>query len=130
MCIRDREELYKGEGNSRARMGQAFALVKLGQLETSEFSPFTYLFNLMNSAAWHDYAEAYLGELSREDEVRTLLRSKLGVATRSEKIGLARILGREGKASDREAVDALAHDRDAAVAEEGIKAARALSIKN
>lgn len=124
------EELYKGEGNSRARMGQAFALVKLGQLETSEFSPFTYLFNLMNSAAWHDYAEAYLGELSREDEVRTLLRSKLGVATRSEKIGLARILGREGKASDREAVDALAHDRDAAVAEEGIKAARALSIKN
>ena len=124
------EELFKAEGNSRARMGQAFALVRLGQRDTSEFSPFTYLFNLMNSAAWHDYAEVYLGELSREDEVRAMLRAKLGAATRSEKLGLARILAREGKASDREAVDSLAHDRDAAVAEEGIKAARALNNKN
>ena len=124
------EELYKGEGNLRARMGQAFALVKLGNLDTGEFSPFTYLFNMLNSAAWHVYSEAYLVELSREDEVRTLLRAKLPSATRSEKIGLARILAREGKASDREAVDALAHDRDAAVAEEGIKAARALSNRN
>lgn len=123
------EELYKGEGSLRARMGQAFALVMLGQLESAEFSPFTYLFNLMNSAAWHDYAEAYLGELSREDKVRDLLRTKLATATRSEKLGLARILAREGKASDRDTVDALAHDRDAAVAEEGIKAARALSNK-
>lgn len=123
------EELYKGEGNSRARMGQAFALVQLGQYDTGEFSPFTYLFNLMNSAAWHEYAEAYLGELSREDEVRKLLRAKLGDATRSEKMGMARILSREGKASDREAVDALAHDRDSAVAEEGIKAARALGAR-
>jgi HEAT repeat protein len=123
------EELYKGEGSLRARMGQAFALVMLGQLESAEFSPFTYLFNLMNSAAWHDYAEAYLGELSREDKVRDLLRTKLATATRSEKLGLARILAREGKASDREAVDALAHDRDPAVAEEGIKAALALSNK-
>ena len=123
------EALYQGEGSQRARLGQAFALVKLGKLEGAEFSPLTYLFNSLNSAVWHDYAESYLRELSRQDEVRAALRAKVGTATKSEKIGLARILGAEGKAGDREAVDALAHDRDTAVAEEGIKAARALGAR-
>jgi HEAT repeat protein len=123
------EELYKTEGNLRARLGQAFALVKLGQLDTGEFSPLTYLFNTLNSAAWDEYAESYLGELCRTDEVRKMLRDKVPTATRAEKIGLARILAVEGKAGDRETVDALAHDRDTAVADEGIKAARALGAR-
>jgi HEAT repeat protein len=123
------EELYKSEGNLRARLGQAFALVKLGQLDTAEFSPLTYLFNTLNSAAWDEYAETYLGELCRSDEVRKMLRDKVPTATRAEKIGLARILAVEGKAVDRETVDALAHDRDTAVADEGIKAARALGAR-
>lgn len=123
------EGLYKEEDSQRARLGQAFALVRLGHLETGEFSPLTYLFNSMNSAAWHEYAESYLGELCRQDEVRAVLREKASTATKAEKIGLARILAAEGKASDREVVDALAHDRDPAVAEEGIKAARALGAR-
>ena len=123
------EGLYQNEGNQRARLGQAFALVKFGKIEITEFSPLTYLFNSLNSAAWHDYAETYLRELCREEEVRKVLRAKIPAATRSEKMGLARILAFEGTAADREIIDALAHDRDAAVAEEGIKAARAMSAK-
>ena len=123
------EALYKEEASQRARLGQAFALVRLGNLDPGEFAPFTYLFNTLNSAAWHEYAESYLRELARQDEVRVALRGKVATATRAEKIGLARILGFEGNAADRAAVDALAHDRDAAVAEEGIKAARALSAR-
>lgn len=124
------EELYKAETSVRARLGQAFALVSLGQLETGEFSPVTYLFNQLNSAAWHEFAESYLVELSRNgDEVRKILREKAPAGTRAEKIGVARVLGREGKADDRAAVDALAHDRDAQVADEGIKAARALGAR-
>ncbi len=123
------ESLYQSEGNQRARLGEAFALVRLGKRETTEFSPLTYLFNTLNSAAWHDYAETYLRELCREEEVRKELRAKVPAATRSEKMGLARILAFEGTAADREIIDALAHDRDTAVAEEGIKAARAMSAK-
>ena len=123
------ETLYQGEGNQRARLGEAFALVRLGKRENTEFSPLTYLFNSLNSAAWHDYAEVYLRELSREEAVRKELRAKIPAATKSEKMGLARILAFEGTAADREIIDALAHDRDTAVAEEGIKAARAMSAK-
>lgn len=123
------EVLYKDERSQRARLGQAFALVKLGNLDAGEFSPSSYLFNSLNSAAWHDYAEAYLRELSRQDEVRKMLREKVPTATKAEKIGMARMLAIEGTSSDRDIVDALAHDRDTAVAEEGIKAARALSAR-
>lgn len=123
------EGLYKTEGSPRARLGQAFALVKLGNRDKGDFAPLTYLFNSMNSAAWHDYAETYLGELCRMDDVRALLREKVPTANRAEKMGLARILAAEGKAEDKAIVDALANDRDSQVAEEGIKAAKALGAR-
>lgn len=121
--------LYQDEGSARARLGEAFALVKFGNLDTGEFSPLTYLFNTLNSAAWNDYARSYLRELSRDSSVRKGLRTKVAAATKSEKIGLARILSAEGTGEDREILDALAHDRDADVAQEGIKAARTLNAR-
>jgi HEAT repeat protein len=123
------ESLYQAEGSPRARLGQAFALVMLGQLDGGTFSPLTYLFNMLNSAAWNDYALNYLGELCRQEAVRAALRAKIAGATRAEKIGLAKILSREGAAADRPALDALANDRDRNVAEEGIRAIRALNAR-
>ncbi len=123
------EGLFEAEKTPRGRLGQAFALVKLGNREASQFSPFQYLFDSLNSAAWHDYAEAYLLELGRHGEVRKLLRERVPTGTRAEKAGIARILAREGTAEDRGIVDALANDRDRIVAEEGIKAARALGSR-
>lgn len=78
---------------------------------------------------WNDYAKTYLGELCRSEAVRKELRLKVAAATKAEKIGLARILAAEGTAEDKEVVDALAHDRDPAVAQEGIKAARTLGAR-
>ena len=122
--------IYKDEGSARARLGEAFALVKFGDLDMSEFSPLTYLFNSLNSAIWSDYARSYLKELSRDGMVRKELRGKVATATKSEKIGLARIFAAEGTSEDRDVLDALAHDRDADVSQEGIKAARTLSAKH
>ncbi|WP_155121315.1 HEAT repeat domain-containing protein [Bryobacter aggregatus] len=123
------QTLFQGDDSARARLGQAFALVKFGQLGQGDFSPLTYLFNQLNSAAWNDYAKTYLGELCRSEAVRKELRLKVAAATKAEKIGLARILAAEGTAEDKEVVDALAHDRDPAVAQEGIKAARTLGAR-
>ena len=123
--------IYKDEGSARARLGEAFALVKFGDLDmSSEFTPLTYLFNSLNSAIWSEYSRSYLKELSRDGLVRKELRGKVATATKSEKIGLARIFAAEGTSDDREALDALAHDRDADVSQEGIKAARTLSSKH
>ncbi len=121
--------IYKDEGSARARLGEAFALVKFGDLDMSEFTPLTYLFNSLNSAIWGEYSRSYLKELSRDGMVRKELRGKVATATKSEKIGLARIFAAEGTSEDQEALDALAHDRDADVSQEGIKAARTLSSK-
>ena len=95
----------------------------------SEFRPLTYLFNTLNSAVWSEYSRSYLKELSRDGMVRKALREKVATATKSEKIGLARIFAAEGTSEDREVLDALAHDRDAEVSQEGIKAARTLGSK-
>lgn len=123
------EELFSAEGDMRARLGMAFALVKLGKLDTSEFSPLTYLFNSLNSAAWHDFAQTYLSELAREPAIRLALAAKLPGATKSEKIGLAWVLSLEGSAADQAAVDSLSNDSNPEVAREGIRAARALRAR-
>jgi HEAT repeat protein len=123
------EDLYAAEGDMRARLGMAFALVQLGNRETTDFSPLTYLFNTLNSALWHNFAQAYLSELSREAGTRQALAGKLPTATKSEKIGLAWILASEGTAADQAAVDSLSHDSNPEVAREGIRAARALRAR-
>lgn len=121
--------LYQDEGSGRARLGQAFALVLLGNRESAEFSPLTYLFNALNSSAWRDFAGAYLRELSRDEEIRKGLRERVASATKAEKIELARILAAEGNREDRAALDAIGHDRDPEVAQEGIKATRLLNAR-
>lgn len=123
------EELFSAEGDMRARLGMAFALVKLGNQETSEFSPLTYLFNSLNSAAWHDFAQSYLTELARVPAIRLGLAAKLPGATKSEKIGLAWVLSLEGSTADQPAIDSLSNDNNPEVAREGIRAARALRAR-
>jgi HEAT repeat protein len=123
------QELFDAEDSTRARLAQSFALVRLGKHDYGEFSPLRQLFNAMNSAAWGEVATAYLRELSRDESLRAKLRDQVASANRSEKIGIARILGWEGSAEDRATLDALAHDRDPEVAQEGIKAARTLNAR-
>jgi HEAT repeat protein len=121
--------MFETETNTRARLGAAFALVKLGDLEQGEFSPLTTLFNALNSALWVQYGEAYLSELCREPKVREALRGKVAGATKSEKIGFARILANEGGRDDLSILEALSNDKEQEVAREGIKAARTLRAR-
>ncbi len=121
--------LYLEEGSGRARLGEAFALVRMGNRESGDFNPLTYIFNALNSAAWHEFASAYLRELCRDGELRQSLRARVGSATKAEKMELAKILALEGNGEDRETLDAIGHDRDAEVAQEGIKATRILSAR-
>jgi HEAT repeat protein len=123
------EALFQSEDTTRARLAQAFALVRLGKADFSEFSPLRQLFNALNSAAWDEVAMAYLRELAREEEVRAKLREQVSAANRAEKIGIARILALEGTREDAQTLDALAHDRDPEVAQEGIRAVRTLGAR-
>jgi HEAT repeat protein len=122
-------QIFASEGSMRARLGQAFALVALGDRREGEAQPLTYLFNTLNSMAWKGTASAYLEELARHEEVRAALRGKIAEATNGEKIGLANILGKVGSQADRAALDALANDKDPKVAQEGLRAAKALNAR-
>ncbi len=123
------EARWQEESAMRARLGQAFALVQMGNREEAEASPLTYLFNTLNSAFWNGVARAYLQELARHDDIRSLLRAKIAEATSAEKIGLAAILAKEGTRDDLAALEALAHDKDPNVAQEGIKATKTLGAR-
>ncbi len=123
------QQLFAAETSMRPRLGQAFALVALGDRSEGENQPLTYLFNTLNSIAWRGVASGYLEELSRHADIRSALRAKIAEATNDEKIGLAQILGRVGVQDDKAALDALANDRDPKVAQEGIRAAKALAAR-
>ncbi len=125
----DMEKLFEEEGSMRPRLGQAFALVKFGDRSETETSPLSYLFNTLNSIAWKDVASAYLEELGRDENIRIALRGKIVEATSAEKQGLAAILGKVGGRDDKATLDALANDKDPKVAQEGLKAAKALNAR-
>lgn len=125
----DLEKLFEEEGSMRPRLGQAFALVRFGDRSETDASPLTYLFNTLNSVAWKGVASAYLEELARDENVRLALRGKIIEATSAEKQGLAGILGKVGTELDKATLDALANDKDPKVAQEGLKAAKALHAR-
>jgi hypothetical protein len=120
------EKAWEDEGKTGARLGMSFAQVMLGKLDMSEFSPFTYLINTLNSAAYRDVAVAYLIELARQEPVRTALYGSLDSGTKDEKIGLARVLARSGDKGTVAHLQKLSSDTDNDVAQEGQRALRAL----
>jgi HEAT repeat protein len=121
--------VYKEEEKRAPRYAQAFALVMLGQHELSEFSPLQLLINTLNSSAYHGVAFAYLVETARDPAVRALLYQSLTNATKDEKIQLAGILARSGDQESVPYLEKLSHDADDQVAQEGLRALRALRAR-
>jgi len=121
--------VYKDEEKRPPRLAQAFALVALGQHELSEFSPLQLLINTLNSSAYHGVAFAYLVEVSRDPAVRALLYQSLANATKDEKIQLAGVLARSGDQESVPYLEKLSHDPDDQVAQEGLRALRALRAR-
>ena len=123
------EKAWQDESKTPARLGLAFAQVMLGKTEISEFSPFTYLINTLNSASYKDVAYAYLAEAARDDRVRTALYTPLDSGTKDEKIGIARVLARSGDEESVPHLQKLSNDTDGEVAQEGQRALRSLQAR-
>ena len=123
------EKAWQDEGKTPARLGLAFSQVMLGKIESSEFSPLTYLINTLNSASYRDVAQAYLVELARDDRVRAALYTPMDNGTKDEKIGLARVLARSGDKESVPHLQRLSNDTDGDVAQEGQRALRTLQAR-
>ena len=123
------EKAWGDEGKTPARLGMAFAQVMLGKLDVSEFSPFTYLINTLDSGAYRDVAQAYLIELARDARVRSALYAPLETGTKDEKIGLAGVLARSGDKDSVPHLQRLSSDTDNDIAKEGQRALRALQAR-
>jgi HEAT repeat protein len=120
---------FDEETKMTARLGIAFALVDLGQLQTSEFAPLTYLVNTFNSRQYRGIVEGYLLELARQPQIRSALYQLVAKATRDEKIGLARTLAVAGDSESLAQVEWIAKDSDSEVAQEGLRALKTLRAR-
>jgi len=123
------EQAWKDEQKPLPRLSLAFAQVMLGKIELSEFSPFRYLINNLNSAAYNGVALPFLIELARDSAVRQALYAPAASGTRDEKIGLARVLAASGDKSSLDVLQRLSKDTDSQVAEAGLRALRSLQSR-
>ena len=123
------QPLFNSERKMKPRLAIAFAVVKLGATETSEFSPLQYLSNTLNSKLYTGVAEGYLVELARDPQVRENLYPLIPKGTRAEKMGLARVLSVSGDKSGVAPLEALTRDSDGEVAESGLRALKVLKAR-
>jgi HEAT repeat protein len=123
------EKAFNEEKKLSPRLSQAFALVLLGKTEMTEFSPLQYLVNTLNSSSRQGEARAFLIELSRDAQIRASLEYALKKGTKVEKIQLAQILSISGDAKTLSTLEALSKDADADVAQEALRAVRALKAR-
>jgi HEAT repeat protein len=123
------DQAFKAEGRPSPRLSLAFALVLDGKTELGQFGPLQYLVDTLNSSAHKGEALPLLVELAREEKVRMNLYTALAKATKDEKIGLAQVLGRSGDAGSVFHLRKLSEDKDADVAQEGLRALRAVQAR-
>jgi HEAT repeat protein len=123
------EKAWQDEGKTSPRLSLAFAQVMLGKTGLSEFSPFQYLINTLNSASYKGEAFPFLVELAREDSVRLALYRPLQTGTKDEKTGLAGVLARSGDQTSVPELQKLANDPDPEVAKEALRAVRTLQAR-
>jgi HEAT repeat protein len=123
------EEAWRDEGKTSPRLSLAFAQVMLGKTGTGEFSPLQYLIDELNSAAYKGEAFPFLVELARDGEVRKALYGPLAAGTKDEKIGLAGVLARSGGQESMPYLQKLSADKDADVAQAGLRSLRTLQAR-
>lgn len=113
------------DADSKVHLAAAFALVDEGKVDTSEFSPLSYLVENLELKAHSDAATAYLTELAHREDVRKALFPLVEHATKDQKIALCSIFA--GSQSDDviPTLNTLARDIDSDVA---FAASRALRI--
>src|SRR2546426_5851980 len=123
------KQAYEEEGKASPRLSMAFALVSLGAVEVSEFSPLQLLINTLNSRARQGEAEAFLIELARDPRIRASLYPALTGGAKDEKIYLARVMARSGDKDSLTPLEQVSHDVDPDVAQEGLRALQNLRAR-
>lgn len=108
----------------RVHLAAAFALVDEGKVDTSEFSPLLYLLENLDAKGRSAPASAYLTELARRDEVRTVLFPLVAQATKDQKIALCWIFASTRSEDVIPTLNTLAKDIDPDVAFAASKALR------
>jgi HEAT repeat protein len=121
------ERAFHEERKTLARLGQCFALVALGRVEMSEFSPLRYLVDNLNMRAWRGVAEPYLAELARRERVRQALYPALASGTKDEKTGIVEALAGSGGRDAVPVLEGLVRDSDVDVANAATRALRILN---
>jgi len=117
---------FDKERRTVARLGQSFAIARLGGVDMSELSPLQYLVNNLNSRSWAGVAQPYLNELVRVEEVRKALYPSLGTGTTAERTGLMMALAGSGAADAVSQIEPYVRDTDAEVANAAVRALRIL----
>jgi HEAT repeat protein len=123
------DHAFADEHKMSPRLSDAFALVSLGNLDTSEFSPLRYLFNTFDNRAYRGVASAFLTELARDQNVRQAIYPMLTGATKDEKIQTAIVLARSGERDSLPYLETISVDGDNDVAQEGIRSLRTLRAR-
>ncbi len=123
------QKAFDEEGKLSPRLSMAFALVSLGAVDVSEFSPLQLLVNTLNSRARQGEALALLIELARDPQIRASLYPALTTGAKDEKIYLARVMARSGDKDSLTPLEKVSHDVDADVAQEGLRALQNLRAR-
>jgi len=123
------QKAFDEEGKPSPRLSMAFALVSMGAVEMSEFSPLQLLVNTLNSRARQGEALALLIELARDPQIRASLYPALTTGAKDEKIYLARVMARSGDKDSLTPLEKVSHDVDADVAQEGLRALQNLRAR-
>lgn len=123
------EKAFGAEHKIGPRLSDAFAVVLLGNVDTSEFSALRYLVNTLNQKSYQGVALPYLVEVARDLPVRQALYPLLPSATKDEKLQLGIVLARSGEADSVPYLEALSMDSDTDVAQAGIRNLRTLRTR-
>ena len=123
------DHAFTDEHKMSPRLADSFALVGMGNLDTSEFSPLRYLYNTLNIRSYRAVANAYLTELARDAKVRQAIYPMLTGATKDEKIQMSIVLARSGDRDSLPYLETLSMDSDSDVAQEGIRSLRTLRAR-
>src|SRR5207302_464811 len=106
------DRTFADEKKLAPRLADAFAIVSMGNLDTSEFAPLRYLVNTLNVRTYKAIAAAYVTELARELSVRQALYPLLPRGTRDEKIQLSIAFARSGGGDSLPYLESLSTDSD------------------
>lgn len=114
----------QGEIDWRIHLAAAFAMVKQGKLDTSEFSPLAYILESLGNKGRSDTAVAYLAELLADDKVLTAFSGITREMDKTQKIGFCSALGAVRTPQAIDTLHTLAKDIDPDVVAAASKALR------